>query len=111
MNENEPEIIRGGDNVYADLGYSDAATFKLKAQLVRAMGGVIQDRHLTQSQAAKLMGVGQPEVSKLLRGHFRHFSTDRLLVMLNRLNVDIDITMSDKGREIAGVHMAALELA
>lgn len=108
MNENEPLIERGTDNVYADLGYADAATFKLKAQLVRAMRETIAARGLTQTQAARLMGLSQPEVSKLVRGHFRNFTTDRLLVTLTRLQVDIDITMRDHGREIGEVHMPAL---
>lgn len=103
-------ITRGSDNVYADLGYADASTFKLKAELVRAMAAIIKTRGFAQVAAAERMGVSQPEVSRLVRGQFRQFSTDRLLVMLSRLEVDIDITLSDRGKEIAEAHMPAAVL-
>jgi predicted XRE-type DNA-binding protein len=48
---------------------------------------------MTQAGAAALMGLDQPKVSKLLRGHFRGYSSDRLLHILNLLGQDVIITI------------------
>ncbi len=55
---------------------------------------LIEIRHLTQSDAAKILGVDQPKVSALMRGKLSGFSIDRLFRFLNALgsNVEIRIT-------------------
>src|SRR5699024_7218951 len=68
------EIERSSGNVYADLGYPDADEMKIKAGLARAIARAIEDRGLTQTEAAKRMGLSQPKVSGLLRGRFRGIS-------------------------------------
>jgi predicted XRE-type DNA-binding protein len=35
--------------------------------------------------AAKVMGVSQPDVSRMLKGHFRDVSVERIMRMLTRL--------------------------
>lgn len=77
------KITYGSTNVFADLGYPDADAHFSKAQLVYAIACVIKARQLNQTEAAALMGIDQPKVSQLLRGHFRGFSSDRLLEFMN----------------------------
>lgn len=94
MEENgETMIEQGSGNVFADLGYPDAEEHMAKAKLVRAIGLAIKARGLTQMEAARLIGLDQPKVSKLLRGHFRGYSSDRLLHFLNLLGQDVIITV------------------
>jgi len=40
---------------------------------------------------ADLLGIRQPDVSKMLRGEFRQFSVERLLRFLVALNQDVEI--------------------
>lgn len=40
----------------------------LKAELVARIGEIIQERQLNQVEVAKLLGLSQPDVSRLLRG-------------------------------------------
>ena len=54
---------------------------------------IIAQRRLTQTKAAEIMGLDQPKVSKLLRGHHRGYSSDRLLHILNLLGQDVIITV------------------
>jgi predicted XRE-type DNA-binding protein len=89
----ENEITYGTTNVFADLGYPDAEEHFAKAQLVHAITKAIKARNMTQAEAATLMGLDQPKVSKLLRGHFRGYSSDRLLHILNLLGQDVIITI------------------
>lgn len=87
----------GSGNVFADLGYEDAEEALAKADLARAIGAIIEERGLTQAQAAAVLGVDQPKVSALLRGRLSGFSSDRLFRFLNLLDRDIEIAIGPKG--------------
>ncbi len=89
------KIESGSGNVYADLGYPDSATQLLKADLVASIDDILRHRRLTQTRSAKLLGLSQPDVSRLLRGHFRDFSVDRLLKLLLILDRDVDIIIRE----------------
>lgn len=60
-------------SVWEDLGYPDAEERMAKALLSRWIDKQIEARGLTQMQAAELLGVSQPDVSKLVRGRVRVF--------------------------------------
>jgi predicted XRE-type DNA-binding protein len=68
------KITRGSSNVFADLGFPDAETHQLKAQLVVRIQDVMKSKKLTQAKVAKLIGASQPDVSRMLRGHFHDIS-------------------------------------
>lgn len=89
----EVNIEEGSTNVFADLGYADAEEHLAKARLVRVIANSIEVQGLTQTDAAERMGIDQPSVSRLLKGSFRGYSMDRLIVFLNRLGQDVTITI------------------
>ena len=91
MKRNTKTAEASSGNVYADLGFGDAAEMKAKAQLVAEIARVIHDRKLTQVEAAKQMGINQPKVSALLKGQFSGYSQERLIGFLNRLGHDVEI--------------------
>ena len=93
----DTRIKRGTKNVFADLGFPDAETHLLKAELVTRIQGVITAQELTQVAAAKRMGLSQPDVSRLLNGQFRDVSVERLMRLLTRLGCDVDITIRNHG--------------
>ena len=68
----------------------------MKVQLARKISETINDRNLTQVQAAEILGIDQPKVSALIRGRLSGFSTDRLLYLLNALGNDIEIIVKPK---------------
>ena len=84
-------VERGSGNVFADLGRPDADLHLVKAELVSRIDQIIGQRRLTQIQAADVLGISQPDVSRLLRGDFREYSVERLLRLLMRLGRDVDI--------------------
>ncbi len=94
-------VKRGTKNVFADLGFPDVDTHLLKAELVTRIQGVISAQELTQIAAAKRMGLSQPDVSRLLNGHFRDVSVERLMRLLTRLGCDVDITIRNHGKVAA----------
>ncbi|MDE0144749.1 MAG: helix-turn-helix transcriptional regulator [Nitrospira sp.] len=93
MKTDKMKIERGSGNVFADLGHPDAEAHLLKAKLVTRIDAIIRQRGLTQVAAAKLLGLSQPDVSRLLRGNFREFSVERLLRLLMALGRDVEIVI------------------
>jgi predicted XRE-type DNA-binding protein len=87
----EIEVYSGSGNVFADLGLPDADELLIKAQLADQISDLIEERQLTQVEAAKLLGIDQPKVSALVRGRLSGFSTDRLFRFLNALGRDVEI--------------------
>jgi predicted XRE-type DNA-binding protein len=77
-------------NVFADLGLPNAEHL-VKADIVIAIASLIKSKGLTQAQASKLIGLAQPDVSKLLRGHFAGYSFERLFGFLRALGNDVEI--------------------
>lgn len=101
-NTENVKIERGGGNVFADLGRPDAEGHLLKAELVTQIDEIVRARRLTQTQAAELLGLSQPDVSRLLRGHFRDYSVERLLRLLMMLGRDVDIVIRKPKRRGPG---------
>lgn len=93
--KNKPENIEysvSSGNVYADFGFSNPEEAKTKADLAMLITGIIKEKDLTQQQAADLMNIDQPKVSKIIRGLLSEFSIERLLKFVLALGFDIEIT-------------------
>jgi len=82
---------KSSGNVFADLGLPNAEEHLVKADIVIAIASLIKSKGLTQVQASKLIGLAQPDVSKLLRGHFAGYSFERLFGFLRALGNDVEI--------------------
>jgi predicted XRE-type DNA-binding protein len=99
QDENEPidvTITPNCGNVFADLELPDPELLLAKAKLATKIEHLIKERRLTQSNAAKLMGLTQPNVSDLIRGRLDGFSLDRLFRCLDALDQEIDIVVRPK---------------
>jgi len=88
---NSEQVKKGSENVFADIGFPDAGAHQLKAQIVSEIEDILSNRNLTQAAAGKLMGISQPEVSRLLNGHFREYSIERLMSFLTVFDRDVEI--------------------
>ena len=62
-------VTKSSGNVFADIGLPNAAEHSIKADIVLRIAARIKSKGLTQAKAASLLGLAQPDVSKLLRGH------------------------------------------
>ena len=89
----EETITRGTTNVFADLGYPDAEERQTKLKLAHAINEIIVERGLTQSEAARLLGVNQPKVSALMNFRLAGFSLERLMTLLTALDQDVEIVI------------------
>ena len=92
------EIVEGSGNVFADLALPDSDEMLLKANLVARLRSLIDERKLTQTEAAKIGGMGQADLSKLLRGSLRGYSVERLMKMLTAFDQDVEITVRPRSK-------------
>ena len=98
----------GSGNVFKDLGIPNAQQHLVKAQLVFKIDSIMKDRDLKQAEAADLLGIKQPDVSKMLRGEFKQFSVERLLRFLVALDHEVEIIVRPhRGRnDAAALHVS-----
>ena len=87
------EIEESSGNVYADLGMVGADEMLIKARLATKIGEIITSRKWSQQQAAEILGITQPKLSKMLRGQFRGISEVKMLNCLARLGRDVQIVV------------------
>ena len=102
MNTNEPiEIVRGSGNVFADFNHPNADAEQLKALLAAEIIGVLDDRALTVRKAEDITGVAAADFSRIRRAKLDRFTIDRLMMVLNRLDQDVDVrvTIRHRGEE------------
>ena len=71
----------------------------MKAQLTFEIYRIIKRCGMTQSAAAKLLGVQQPHVSSTLRNRAGTFSVGRLMEFLTALGHDVEVTVRPTRRE------------
>jgi predicted XRE-type DNA-binding protein len=90
---NSRRYEKSSGNVFKDLGLPDAEEHLVKAKLVWKIDGIMKERGLKQVEVAALLGIRQPDVSKMLRGEFRQFSVERLLRFLVALGQDVEIVV------------------
>ena len=91
-------VEMGTDNIFADIGLPNPEEHLLKAQLVVKITDIMKQRKLKQREAAEIFGITQPDVSKMLRGHFQQFSVERLMRFLVALDQDVEIVVRPRKR-------------
>lgn len=105
------EVEKSSGNVFADLGVEDTDAMLAKAHLAQTILVGIKRKGLKQAEAAALLGTDQSYISKLKRGsELRHFTFDRLMGWLVKLDRDVVLTVKQKPRsqeagmiQVAGV--------
>jgi predicted XRE-type DNA-binding protein len=96
--ERREGITRGTGNVFADLGFPDAAERQAKLRLAYALNQLLDGRKLSQAEAAGILGVSQPKVSALRNYKLAGFSVERLMNLLTSLGQDVEIVIRRKPR-------------
>jgi predicted XRE-type DNA-binding protein len=94
------KVARSIGNVFRDLGFGgeEAEHLLIRAELLIEVQKKIAARGLKQAETARLLKVSQPRVSDLLRGRIDLFSTDTLIDMLARLDVQVRLVVKSGRR-------------
>lgn len=94
------KIRRSTGNVFRDLGFSaeEAENLRIRSELMARLARVIEERGLTQAEAARVFGVSQPRVSDLVRGKIDLFSIDTLVNLLAKAGLQVTFTARSRKR-------------
>jgi predicted XRE-type DNA-binding protein len=84
---------RGSGNVFADFGLEQPEEALAKSRIVEKIADLLAREKLSQQEAGKLVGLTQPQISRLMRGDTREFSYERLLRVLTALGQDVEIVI------------------
>lgn len=87
------KVAQGSDNVFEDIGFDreEAASLKVRADLMLDLRKYIEMKGWTQSQAATFFGESQPRISNLMQGDIRRFSVDKLINMLTLAGMQVEV--------------------
>lgn len=87
------ESYRGSENVFDDLGFepAEAANLKIRADLMIDLRRYIEDQGWTQAEAAAFFAETQPRISNLLKGEINRFSVDKLINMLAKAGITVQV--------------------
>lgn len=91
-------VVRSSGNVFADIGLPNAGEKQTRVRLAVAINQIIQARHLSQTEAARLLDINQPKISALVNYRLEGFSVERLMNFLNALDRDVEIVIKRKPR-------------
>ena len=88
--------VKGSGNVFSDLGIEDAIEHKLRVKLAVRLLRQVEARRLTQTKAAGILGITQPELSRIKHAKLEHFSSDRLIRLLGKIGLEVSLTISNR---------------
>ena len=95
----EPIVFeKSSGNVFRDLDLPNPDILMLKLKLGLKLFRLIESQGLTQAAAAKMLGISQPELSSLKGGRLSHYSVERLMGFLNKLDQRIEIRVRPSTR-------------
>ncbi len=99
---------QGTDNVLLDLGFDDAEELSAKAALALKLNELVDQRGLSQTEAAAITGMTQPKVSQIRRYKLQNISLERLMQALVSLDQRVEIVVRPARRAHApGITVAA----
>jgi len=102
MAKRKVAVSVGSGNVFKDLGLENAEELLAKAKLAARIVQILEERKLTQTQAANVLGIDQPKVSQVYRGRLDDFSIERLMRFLTALHRDVRIVIDEKPQRRRG---------
>ncbi len=97
---NKIKYTKSSGNVFDDMGFKDAKERLVKAELALKINQIIDDRKLTQIEAAQVLRINQPKISAIVNGRLTDFSIERLIEFLNKLDQDVEIVIHNKPKKL-----------
>jgi predicted XRE-type DNA-binding protein len=96
MKKEPLEVLRGSGNVYRDLEQADADVKQFKALLAAEIIKALDRDGLTVRAAHARTGIAAADFSRIRNADLSRFTLDRLVGIINRLGVRIDVKVKVK---------------
>ena len=98
MSEEPVELVRGSGNVFRDFGVEYPELRQLRASLAGAIIKTLDARKLTVRAAEALTGFAAADFSRIRNVRLSRFTVDRLMAILDRLGMDVNVQLSIQAR-------------
>ena len=95
---------RGSGHVYRDFHVPDADVRQFKAILAAEIIKTLDKKELSVRKAQQLTGVPAADFSRIRTADLERFSSDRLMMILNKLGSRVDVSVRVKARTREAVH-------
>jgi len=95
------DIVRGGANVFRDLGHTDADIEHLKAVLAAEIIKTLNRQRLNVRAAHNRTGVATADFSRIRNADLGRFTIDRLISILKRLGFCVEMRIRLRRAETA----------
>ena len=95
------DVLRGGGNVFADLGDCDAEAKKMKAMLAADIIATLNQRGLTARAGAKAAQIDAADIQRIRNADLSRFTLDRLVRIAWRLGRKVEMKITAEGAEAA----------
>ena len=105
MREKAIAFEESSGNVFADLGVDLPEEMLAKARIAHLVAQIITKSHMSQKEAAKVLGLTQPKVSLIMNGRLDGFSLERLIMAMTALDRDVEIRIRKKPRTREHAHL------
>ena len=105
MSEKAFTFEQSSGNVFADLGVEMPEEMLAKARIAHLITQIITKSHMSQKDAAELLGLKQPKVSLIMNGRLDGFSLERLIMAMTALDRDVEIRIRKKPRTREHAHL------
>lgn len=102
--EDDLELVRGSGNVFVDLDLPNPELEQLRAILAAEIGKSLTAEGWGVREAARRTGVAASEFSRIRNASLARFTVDRLMMILGRLNRNVQVTVSVGPRVSSGSH-------
>src|ERR1700760_5000927 len=94
------ELVRGSGNVFRDLERPEADIKQLKGILAAEIIKILDRDSLTVREAHAKTGIAAADFSRIRNADLARFTIDRLIGIVNRLGVGIDIAIKVRRRPL-----------
>ena len=100
----EVKIEESSGNVFLDIGFSEeeAEYHQLRVDLAFAIHRLLEEQKLTPAKAKDRFGLDPSDVSRLKKMNFTDFTVERLLMILKKLNHNIEIHIKPSDKTVRG---------
>lgn len=96
------DFVKSSGNIFEDIGDSDAKSTLTRAEIMSRIVDIINDKGLSEIEAAEVLGISQTKVSLLMNGKLSQFFLDELFLLLNALDKDVEIVIKTKTDQTKG---------
>ena len=95
LKKTELMIKKGSANIFEDLGFGaqESQNLILRSQTMIALAQWFDASGLTQSEAAKKLGITQPRINQMLKGKMDIFSLDALVNMATSAGMRVGLNI------------------